>query len=247
MRYKRYKRKKAESHKSSASRWMVTFTDLTMLILVFFVLMFAMSQIDLVKFKAIAESYANRQILDFYPSLVPGDKEGSGDEVLPDEGVIMSLEDLVEYIRKYLETKGLEDLIIANRTERGVVIVLQEQVLFETGEAEIKEEATDFLDSVGQALQNLPNMVKVEGHTDDRPISTYRYPSNWELSTARASSVIRYLTEKHGLDSKRFIAVGYGETRPVAPNTSPENWQKNRRVEIVIMDPAFTDEEILDS
>ena len=167
--------------------------------------------------------------------------------MLPDEGVIMSLEDLVEYIRKYLETKGLEDLIIANRTERGVVIVLQEQVLFETGEAEIKEEATDFLDSVGQALQNLPNMVKVEGHTDDRPISTYRYPSNWELSTARASSVIRYLTEKHGLDSKRFIAVGYGETRPVAPNTSPENWQKNRRVEIVIMDPAFTDEEILDS
>ena len=90
-------------------------------------------------------------------------------------------------------------------------------------------------------------MVKVEGHTDSRPISTYRYPSNWELSSARSSSVIRYLIENHGLDSTRFIAVGYGDTRPVVPNTSPENWQKNRRVEIVIMDPAFTDEELLDS
>lgn len=242
----RYKRKKAEPHKSSAPRWMVTFTDLTMLVLVFFVLLFAMSQIDLLKFKAIAESYANRKILDFYPSLVPGDEEGAGDELLPDEGIPLSLEDFVEYIREYLEDKGLEELIVANRTERGAVIVLQEQVLFETGEAEIKEEATDFLDKVGEALKNLPNMVKVEGHTDNRPINTYRYPSNWELSTARSSSVIRYLTEKHGLDSKRFIAVGYGDTRPVAPNTSPENWQKNRRVEIVIMDPAFTDEEILD-
>ncbi len=240
----RFKRKK-ESYRSKTARWMVTYTDLTMLILVFFVLLFAMSRVDILKFRAIAESFANRSIFDFYPSIIPG--EGTGEGLSPEEEGVKDLEDFVEYIRRYLEASGMDDVIIANRTERGVVIVLQEQVLFETGEAEIKEEAYDFLNKVGTALKELPNMVKVEGHTDSRPISTYRYPSNWELSSARSSSVIRYLIENHGLDSTRFIAVGYGDTRPVVPNTSPENWQKNRRVEIVIMDPAFTDEELLDS
>jgi chemotaxis protein MotB len=84
--------------------------------------------------------------------------------------------------------------------------------------------------------------VKVEGHTDNRPIGTYRFPSNWELSSARASSVIRYIIQTENLDPKRFIAVGYGDTRPIAPNDTRENLQKNRRVEVIITDPAYEEQ-----
>ena len=133
------------------------------------------------------------------------------------------------------------DLIIAaTQTERGVVLVLEEQLLFETSRAEILDGAKPFLTKVGTLLTNIPNFVKVEGHTDNRQINTYRYPSNWELSGARASSVIRYIiANTEGLDPKRFTAVAYGDTRPVAPNDSEENWSKNRRVEIVILDPDY--------
>lgn len=238
-------KRKPEPPKSNP-RWLVTFNDLTMLILVFFILLFSMSQIDMMKFRALAESFANRNIFDFYPSIVPG-STGPGHNMSNGDGEMEDLQELVEDIRGYLKKNGLEDVIVANRTERGVVIVLQEQVLFETGRAEIINGTNDFLDKVGTALQGIPNIVKVEGHTDDRPINTYRYPSNWELSSARSSSVIRYLSEKHELNSNRFIAVGYGDTRPVAPNTSSENWTKNRRVEIVILDPSYKDGELLDS
>ncbi|KIL77808.1 Flagellar motor rotation protein MotB [Bacillus badius] len=88
-------------------------------------------------------------------------------------------------------------------------------------------------------MKTIPNLVKVEGHTDNRPIKNAIYPSNWELSSARAGSVIRFFVDDVGLEPDRFIAVGYGDTRPLAPNTSKENMQKNRRVQIIISDPTY--------
>lgn len=240
------KRRSRDSESKGNAPWMTTFTDMTMLILVFFILLFSISKVDVEKFKAIAESYKNYQLLDFYPSIIQNDNP-STDEKPNNQSKgnqEQSLDDLYQSIQEYLENKNLGDAIVANRTETGVVLVLQEQVLFETGKAEIEGGSNDFLDEVGKLLKNIPNMVKVEGHTDNRSITTYRYPSNWELSTARASSVIRYFVEKHGLDSSRFIAVGYGETRPLVPNDSEKNMQKNRRVEIVIADPKYTEEDL---
>ncbi|MBT2710317.1 flagellar motor protein MotB [Pseudomonas sp. ISL-84] len=222
---------------------MVTFSDLVTLILVFFILLFSMSQIDMIKFKAISESFRDRQVLDFYPSIIPNEHPASmelDDQIPSEKGD--SLDQLLMEIQTFLDQNGLEDVIVANRTERGVVLVLQEQVLFESGEASLIDRSYLFLDKVGTVLASMPNLVKVEGHTDNRPITTYRYPSNWELSAARASTVIRYLTENHNLENRRFIAVGYGETRPVVPNSGPENWEKNRRVEIIISDPKYDEE-----
>jgi len=243
----RFKRRPAE-HPKGAPAWMVTFSDLVTLILVFFILLFSMSQIDMIKFKAIAESFRDREILDFNPSVVPlenpsGTQEDNGNET---DGQESDLQNLLSEIKTFLGENGLEDVIIANRTERGVVLVLDEQVLFETGEAEIIGGRNAFLDKVGGMLKNMPNLVKVEGHTDNRPITTFRYPSNWELSTARSSSVIRYFVDHFQVESARFIAVGYGETRPIVPNDSPENWEKNRRVEIVVLDPKFAEKDMIE-
>lgn len=229
-----------------APAWMVTFSDLVTLILVFFILLFSMSQIDMIKFKAITESF-QEHFLDFYPSIIPLENPAGVDTDLPEinNESEESLENLLTEVQNFLDESGIEDVIIANRTERGVVLVLQEQVLFDPGQATLLGDSHDFLNKVGELLVKLPNLVKVEGHTDDIPMSSFRYPSNWELSAARASSVINYLIESHQLDSRRFIAVGYSDTRPIVSNDSPENRQKNRRVEIIISDPKYSEDDLV--
>ncbi|AST92879.1 flagellar motor protein MotS [Sutcliffiella cohnii] len=245
-------RKLKKTDDKGAPRWMVTFSDLFMLILVFFILLFSMSQIDLVKFKAVAESFKQVNLLDYHPSAIPfehptdfsidyestnNNNSNYGEEQSEDQ-----LEEVLREVQQFLDENDLEDIVVANRTERGVVLVLEEQILFNSGEASILPVAFPFLTKLGNLLERIPNLVKIEGHTDTVPMNNYQYPSNWELSTARASSVIRYLIDEHDLNAERFIAVGYGETRPIVPNTTRENMQKNRRVEIVISDPASVEE-----
>ncbi|MFI8686031.1 flagellar motor protein MotS [Rossellomorea sp. NPDC077527] len=242
------RRRRPASEPKGAPKWMVTFSDLITLILVFFILLFSMSQIDIVKFRTIADSFQQRQILEFYPSVIPFDDPSAEPEMESDDSQQQGSEDdqdlnaLLSNIQSYLKENKLNDVIVATRTERGVVLVLQEQALFDSGEATVLPAAYPFLNKVGDLLTRIPNFVKVEGHTDNRPIDTYRFPSNWELSSARASSVIRYLTKTENLDPTRFIAVGYGDTRPIAPNDTSENLQKNRRVEIIITDPEFEEQ-----
>ncbi|MBU5265540.1 flagellar motor protein MotS [Virgibacillus proomii] len=249
------------SEKKGAPKWMVTYSDMVTLILVFFVLLFSMSQIDLVKFEAISESFRNRMIFDFYPSAIQMDNptehssdEESGklsnefetptqldDNTARDEkadGEVSSLDQLLHEVEAYLDENELNNVITATRTDQGVELVLQDSILFNSGDATILESAKPFLNKISSLLHNIPNPVHVEGHTDSRPISNYRYPSNWELSGARAGSVIRYLLEKNDFDKSRFSSVGYADTQPVAPNTTPANWSKNRRVEIIILEDS---------
>ncbi|MBP2241435.1 chemotaxis protein MotB [Cytobacillus eiseniae] len=249
-------RRRPSNSVKGAPAWMVTFSDLVTLILVFFILLFSMSQIDMMKFKAISESF-QEHFFDFYPSIIPvesppgvesnmGENENENENEMNEKDLSEeSLENLLAEVQGFLEKNGIEDVIIANRTERGVVLVLQEQVLFDPGEATLLEDSNAFLNRVGELLANLPNLVKVEGHTDNIPMSSFRYPSNWELSAARASSVINYLIESHELDSRKFIAVGYADTRPIVSNDVPENRQKNRRVEIIISDPKYSKEDFI--
>ena len=259
------KRREIKKRKNNgAPKWMVTYSDMVTLILVFFILLFSMSQIDLVKFEAIAESFQNRMILDFYPSAIPAENptehtsieergENTNEFETPtqlrdntdrdettenDENNKDSLSTLLEEIEAYLDENNLNNVITANRTEQGVVLVLQESILFDSAEAEILTSGMPFLDRIASLLHDIPNSVKVEGHTDSRPISNFRYPSNWELSGARASSVIRYLIEENEFDESRFTSAGYADTRPAVPNDSPQNWSQNRRVEIVIMEDS---------
>lgn len=256
---------------SGAPKWMVTYSDMITLILVFFILLFSMSNIDDDKFDAVTDSFRNRMIFDFYPSSVPLE-EGSGNIVEGQSGKDTGLnrepvdnlrvsrdvdtkkiqdalrkEDelnkLMKDVQSFLVENDLTDAVSASRTERGVELILQDSILFDSGEADILTSGEPFLDRIGELLSAIPNYVRVEGHTDDRPISSYRYPSNWELSSARGASVIRYLTEEKNLEQYRFSSVGYGETRPVTENDNKNNWHKNRRVEIVILEDENSSEE----
>ncbi|ADM38918.1 flagellar motor protein MotB [Bacillus spizizenii] len=232
LRRERFDRRNGSGKNShSSSSWMVTFSDLITLILVFFILLFSMSQIDLQKFKAAVDSIQ---------------KEGGG--LQPDQTSIEKKntspadakkqedqqDQLLKKVNTYIKDNHLKAQMTAKRDERGVVLVLQEAVLFDSGEAKVLKNAETLLHQIAVLLQTIPNDIQVEGHTDSRNISTYRYPSNWELSAARASGVIQYFTSKEKLPSKRFIAVGYADTKPVKDNKTNEHMKENRRVEIVI-------------
>jgi chemotaxis protein MotB len=126
---------------------------------------------------------------------------------------------------------------------RGLVISLPEAGSFPAGRAELSEAARSvMLDMAGQ-LRPLPNQIRVEGHTDDVPIHTAQFASNWELSTARATTVVQFLIEAGGLDASRLAAAGYAEYRPRLPNDSPDHRARNRRVDIVILDPSAATQE----
>ena len=121
------------------------------------------------------------------------------------------------------------------KESRGVVIRLNDTMLFDQGSAIIKPEALSTLESISGKLREFNNPILIEGHTDSTPIKNEKYPSNWELSTARATNIISYLIEKQKFPPNRLSAVGYGEYMPVADNSTPENKAKNRRVDIIIL------------
>ena len=147
----------------------------------------------------------------------------------------------MESIQKDMQTAmtglGMDDQVIIQAGEREILITMKENVTFRTGEAEILKGSEPILGTIAQIVKRYPSFqVEIDGHTDDLPINTRRFPSNWELSVARATSVLKYLIISQGLDPARFTIKGNAEQRPLSPNSTPELRAQNRRVEIRLRD-----------
>ena len=230
------KRKKEEAGKKGAPEYMLTYGDMMTLLLCFFVMLLAMSQIDENKFKVAASSFQNAfsGVLEQLPTipihediLIP---RMGGDE----QNKKMAIE-AAKAIRKVVKNENLEDAIKVSVTDRGIAVKISDPLGFDVGKAEIKSEFESILSKMIPIIGKIPdNEIRVEGHTDNTPIHTKEFPSNWELSAARALNVVKFLFRKGGIHPSRLSAVGYGEYRPVVPNSSKENKQKNRRIEIYI-------------
>jgi chemotaxis protein MotB len=146
------------------------------------------------------------------------------------------LDEVEALIRESASAAGVSDSIGLRREQRGLVVtVVTDEVLFAPGSADLAPRGITVLDSLVPALRRFDNPLSIEGHTDNRPISTSRFPSNWELSTARATSVLRYLAETHGFEGQRLTAAGYGAERPIGDNATDEGRAANRRVELVVL------------
>jgi chemotaxis protein MotB len=224
------------------SGWLTTFNDLITLLMVFFVLLFAMSSVDtkaLKEFKSALQSGLGimgegtrvsisvkdtRQDLNKAHLLRQADAEV---EPLDEQPEAVSIDDA-------LEALAVEPGIIVSYSKQGAHIAFEDFLLFNFGQAHINRGGLALLDKMGALIQKIPYPVRVEGHTDNVPIHTARYPSNWELSVARAVSVVKYFAESGKINPQRLSAVGYGATRPLVPNDSPANRSRNRRVEIVL-------------
>jgi len=217
---------------------MTTYGDLITQLLIFFVMLSTFSNVDRDKFNAAMLSLqGSLGIMEGGITLEEGDYIEQGGEI----GELMfSIQEQKEFelIREEVEQIIAEDEISGiqvNLDERGLIIRFVEGVLFDSGKADLKEEAKAILDKIAPLLIETHRHIRIEGHTDNLPIHTREFPSNWELSTARAVNVVKYLIEKHNFSPYILSAAGYGEYRPIAPNDSDKNRALNRRVDIVIL------------
>lgn len=234
--------------------WMGTYGDMMTLVLCFFVLLFAMSSIDSQKYNDAVYSFKGSfGVMTGGTNLNPADlvssakREGQGSsykyqsiakKIKGDMEKFAGKEKAGEKASKDAETSEESSQAKAfdiNVTERGIVISVAERFLFDSGSANLKSDAGPILDLVLETISNMSNSITVEGHTDNVPISTRQFPSNWELSGGRAASVVRYFIEKNPGLNKRVSIGGYGDTRPKASNSTIEGRSSNRRVEIIIL------------
>lgn len=214
----------------TAPFWMTTFADMMTLLLAFFVMIVSMSEVEVKKFEqAIKYFQGHPSVLTRNTSVVPTRFSDSNSDK---EEVRTRAERYQKFLRE-LKKKGLGSKVQANLTDDGIHVVIADSVMFDTGESRLIEPSRTVLRLLANLLDPEVESVVVKGHTDDRPISTERFPSNWELSTARAASTVRFL-QKHspGYDPARFTAEGYGAHHPRATNKTSEGRARNRRVEI---------------
>ena len=227
--------KKAEEKKEGEAQWLCTFNDLMTLLLTFFVLLFTMGSIDLKDMKNMQGSLQSALGM-----LEAGDMTSLA-LVAPVVDTVNFGVGKIDYTKvenklaKELADLDLADGVSVEETETGALISLKDAVLFDSGGAAINETGVGILAEIGRVLKNVNAPVCVKGHTDDVPIHTARYPSNWDLSVSRAVTVVRYFIEEGYGRPERFSAAGYGETHPVVPNDTPEHRAMNRRVEIVLI------------
>ena len=235
--------KNSEFEQPSTTGWLTTFNDFITLLMVFFVLLFSMSTIDTKKMKNF--QYALQSGLGV---LKEGNSVSIGlKELRPIEDMshVMTQPegDLNTEKKRQMEhlienTIGAIDADSGIRVtygKQGVNFTFEDAILFNFGRAEINSEGLPFLDKIAGVVKTFSYPIRVEGHTDDVPIKTKYFPSNWELSIARAVNVVKYLVERCGINPRRLSAAGYGESKPAAPNTTVANKAKNRRVEIVLI------------
>ncbi len=223
-----------EAEHENLERWLLTYSDLITLLLAFFIIMYSMSKVDTAKFERVSRALQSvlrgnsQAILLGNASLL---EENSGD------GGIGSgdLKVLKRSFDKMLADQGLEGKITATLEKRGLVIRIAESTFFDLGSADLMPQAASVLDLITELITKIPNHIRVEGHTDNLPIKSARYPSNWELSVNRATVCVRYLIEKHGFNPEKIAALGYGEYRPIASNDTVDGRNKNRRVDIIVL------------
>lgn len=230
--------------KKGAPEFMNTYGDMVTLLLCFFVLLFAMSTTDSKKYQGMVESLKGAL------GVMPGGKTISPEKVITDsriqaKGTEFRYRKIAENIQESIE-KTVSEMKIGDKnellknievtvTKRGINISLENTILFELGRAEIKPEALGILGAVAVNIANIQNEIVIEGHTDNLPINTIKYPSNWELSTARATNVLRYMLSKEGKLFGRVAASGYADSKPKAENRSEAGRKLNRRVDIIIL------------
>jgi chemotaxis protein MotB len=246
-----------EGEHENSERWLLTYADMITLLVAFFIMLYSMSVMNQAKFQQLAISvrsgfgasamngvptvFSRGGGQDSTPALLTSSKAGQPvtDDFLKSIKAQQDsdgLDKAYQIVKAYIHKNHLQSMMQVARNERGVVVtVMTDKMLFARGDADLRPEELSLLHTVANVTKTVPlNPIRVEGHTDSLPIHTERFPSNWELSTTRATTVLRYF-EACGVASKRLEASGYADQRPLAPNDTEANRATNRRVEIVLL------------
>lgn len=249
-------KKEPEKHVNH-ERWLVSYADFITLLFAVFVTLYAMSQSDKKKVEEVVSSIqqsfgmvqsgAPSPKMNILPSsqvniapsirpevsIVPGTKAVRGQvKTRADEKDFRQIKSSIE---AYLVKQGAQNKVDLTITRRGLIVSLKEAGFFDSGQAQIKPGAHELINTIAEAVSQYNNPLRLEGHTDNIPISSAQFPSNWELSTARAVNGLKYLIKNFDVDPAKISAIGYAEFRPLADNATPEGRAKNRRVDLVML------------
>lgn len=227
-------------------RWLISYADFVTLLFAFFVVMYSISSVNEGKYKTFSDSLSvafSQQPASAVPSpheqmlksLVDKRDARLGEQQRKIQAQMKAVNDSMQQVMGPLIAQGL---VGVHQTRRGVVVDISASTLFKEGEEKLQPGAQETLKQVAQVLSRENQTIEVEGHTDDVPIKTAQFPSNWELSSGRATSVVRMLMS-YGVPEQRLLAVGMAANQPVVPNDTPEHRAKNRRVSVTILSPEF--------
>lgn len=235
------KKKKAKAENSE--RWLVSYSDFMTLLMVFFVVLYSMSNVNQKKYQQLSTSMGSVFSGGETALGLGGDSGTSSDNTGELKPLVQTedekLQGVEEQVNDVLTELGLEDSVFTSIEERGLVIRFNDSIFFDSAKAEIKDEMKVKLISVSKVLNKIDNYIRVEGHTDNIPIKDNYFNSNWQLSSVRASNVVELLINYDEISPSRLSAVGYGEYRPVSDNDTQEGRAKNRRVDILILNNKF--------
>ncbi|OXS78091.1 flagellar motor protein MotB [Domibacillus enclensis] len=243
---KRKRHKKHEEHVDES--WLIPYADLLTLLLALFIVLFASSSIDAQKFQAIASAFNNELeggsgVLDF-PSPVsdPSMSESEEQENLKAADQ-KELQEMQEKMTAYIKENNLQDKVETTLNGEGLLLRIRDNVLFNSGESDIQPAQLQSAQDIAKLLiMDIPRSIIISGHTDNVPISTAQFDSNWELSAMRAVNFMKEILKNDQLDPRLFSAKGYGEYQPIASNDTPSGRAQNRRVEILILPQGETEQ-----
>lgn len=251
------KKKHAHHEEHIDETWLIPYADLLTLLLALFIVLFASSQVDIKKFDQLAQSlnvalnggvsfFENPspvQIPETTPQTTLPEKEEQKKQESEREKQqrekfqqeTENLKKLQQSLEAYIKENKLTDKLQTKLTDLGLMITILDNALFASGSADVRPDARKLATEISGMLEQFPRQVIVSGHTDNIPIHTREFPSNWDLSSKRALNFMKILLENSTLDPRKFSATGFGEYHPIAPNTTPEGRAKNRRVEVSIL------------
>lgn len=236
-------RRKAKEDDIDTNSWLGTYSDTITLLLTFFVLLYSYSSVDAQKFQQISSALQgvfngknSNQILDFNMNngevpVVGSQNESNGKNIDASENVKATYEKL----QKQVKDEKLDKYLKIKVDSRGYIFEIKDKILFETGKADLKPDSIPVLDFITKYIEKIPNEIIIEGHTDNVPISNYKYKDNIDLSSDRANNVTRFFINNKKVDPKRIRPMGLGEYHPIVPNNSDSNKAKNRRVNVLIV------------
>ncbi len=222
------KKKRKHEEPENTDRWVVSYADFVTLLFAFFTTMYAISHVDVGKLQRFSGSMKSA----FKATRQEGANSTVIDGIKPINYADIGLE---RDIRAQFKKIATIDAITVERDQRGVIISMRDDVLFDTGSDVLKQSAHPILAMIAMLIRNSQRAIVVEGHTDNMPLHNSRFSSNLELSTARAAGTYAYLTSEESIRPELMSAAGYGEYRPIASNATPEGRARNRRVDILFV------------
>ena len=247
------KKSKKHKHEEEVSEaWLLPYADVLTLLLALFIVLFASSSVDQQKLEKMSQAF--NEVLEGgtgifeQPSPIespdtPNDtgkgEEGESTDYIEDQQALSEIQDSVD---EYIAVNALEKQFATKLTDEGLLVTIRDSILFDMGEAEVKGEYRQIAEDIADLLVfDPPRNVVITGHTDNIPISSNEYSSNWELSVMRSVNFLKILADKNKIDPLYFSAKGYGEFKPVASNDTPLDRAKNRRVEVLIQPRVLQD------